>query len=567
MTTKPKAKKFRIRRSPSAATAPRQDADQPAQETPAAAATSPRQAEPVHPAPQAPQAGARPAAKPAASARPSETQARSGQVSSAREVSAETEIDQIRREGLTGRQLRMARRIAQKHNLPATSDFDAVRLLRKKGLDPFQRKNMLELVVPPESRTAAAPAAEAPVKLPQTVKPAQTSLPSTEISPAERREREISEIQRDLVRRRRRKLALLLTRLAFFVMLPTIIVGYYFWFVATPMYSSKSEFLIIKNESGSSGGVGGLFSGTQFATSQDSIATQSYLQSKDAMLRLDREAGFRAHFSQPWIDPVQRLADDPSNEEVYKTYSKHIKISYDPSEGVVRMEVSAADPEVAAEFSRRLTSYAEERVNQLSSQKREDQMREARSAFDEAVAARREAQQALVNLQLKGSILDPESVIASLRGRIDQIEVQLQEKELQLAALLDNARPNRAKVDGVRGDISRLQALRDELNSEMLDASKGENSLAQLTVGIQMAQADLATRDMMLQSALQQVETTRLEANKQVRYLTRSVEPVASQEAAYPRAFENTILAFLIFSGIYLMLSLTAAILKEQVSQ
>ena len=100
----------------------------------------------------------------------------------------------------------------------------------------------------------------------------------------------------------------------------------------------------------------------------------------------------------------------------------------------------------------------------------------------------------------------------------------------------------------------------------MTDASEGENSLAQLSVRIQMAQADLATRDMLLQSALQQMEQTRMEANRQVRYLTTSVKPVAPQEASYPRSFENTILAFLIFSGIYLMVSLTSSILREQVT-
>ncbi|MDP5347517.1 MAG: hypothetical protein NWQ32_03895, partial [Paracoccaceae bacterium] len=60
------------------------------------------------------------------------------------------EIDAIRREGLTGRQLRMARRVAQKHGLAPTSDFDAVRLLRAEGIDPFQRTTMLDLVMPRE---------------------------------------------------------------------------------------------------------------------------------------------------------------------------------------------------------------------------------------------------------------------------------------------------------------------------------------------------------------------------------------------------------------------------------
>ena len=48
--------------------------------------------------------------------------------------------------------------------------------------------------------------------------------------------------------------------------------------------------------------------------------------------------------------------------------------------------------------------------------------------------------------------------------------------------------------------------------------------------------------------------------------MTTSVAPVAPDDPTYPRAFENTILAFLIFSGIYLMFSLTASILREQVS-
>jgi len=193
-------------------------------------------------------------------------------------------------------------------------------------------------------------------------------------------------------------------------------------------------------------------------------------------------------------------------------------------------------------------------------------MQDAMTGFENAQIERRKAQEALVTLQQKGAILDPEGVIVALRGQINNVELQLQEKGLQLAALQDNARPNQAKVDGARGDIRRLTNLLADLNARMIDASQGENSLAQLTVRIQMAQADLASRDMMLQSALQQVEQTRMEANRQVRYLTISVAPVAAQEPSYPRKFENTILAFLIFSGIYLMLSLTASILREQVT-
>lgn len=555
MTTKPRARKFRIRRPAPTPSQGQEQAARPSTDEASVSAAAP--VEETH-------------AKP----------------SSATPATATT-IEAIRNEGLTGRQLRMARRVAQKQGLAPTSDFDAVRLLRAKGIDPFQRSNMLELVVSSTRKEDSAKeeasgkpsqpvapegqkttdAASARTQLPQTVPAPERNLPSTEqMSPAERRNREIQDIQRDILQRRRRKLILLSARLAFFVFLPTLLAGWYFFAVATPMYATKSEFLIIQSDNQGGGGLGGLLSGTQFATNADSIATQSYLQSKDAMLRLDSDVGFKSHFTQDWIDPIQRLNDNPTNEDAFKLYRKLVKIGYDPTEGVVRMEVIAADPLVAKDFSEHLIEYAEERVNALSQKKREDQMKDARDSFENAEAERRAAQERLVTLQIEGSTLDPEGVIAGLRAQINSVELQLLEKELELAALLDNARPNQAKVDGARGDVQRLQDQLDKLNERMTDASEGENSLAQLAVRIQMAQADLATRDALLQSALQQMEQTRMEANRQVRYLTTAVEPVASEEPSYPRAFENTVLAFLIFAGIYLMVSLTASILREQVT-
>ena len=628
MTTKPKAKKFRIKRTgsladgqsaTSEAPAPAPEPVRPARPAASAAprqaaqpAAQPRQAQPkpqqAQPAPQ-PAAKAQPQAPRAAA--PSNTQAmgriqpvkqavpagatqaqaaaqqqgavqaRAGLVSSAAEAASEQDIDAIKREGLTGRQLRMARRAAQKYGLAPTSDYDAVRQLRIRGIDPFQRANMLELVVPSEGEAAKGgnggssatqplmpqdPTLE-PINLPQTM-PAGGNMPAHPEgpSPAERRAEEITQIQRDIAKRRRRKLALLFTRLAFFVFLPTLIVGYYYYFIATPMYATKSEFLILKAESSGGGAMGGLLSGTQFATNQDAIAVQSYLTSKDAMLRLDGDVGFMNHFMDPSIDAIQRLEENPSNEDAYKIFKKAIEIGYDPTEGVIKMEVVAADPVVSANFSKALIGYAEERVDNLSLRKRENQVADAERSFRNADEERRAAQERMVRLQQEGSILDPEGKIASLRGQINNIEIQLQEKELQLAALLDNNRPNRAKVEGAQGDVRRFTNLLNQLNSQMTNASQGENSLAELASQIQLAQADVATRDLMLASALEQLEQTRREAASQARYLTTSVEPVPSQDPTYPRKFENTILAFLVFAGLYLMISLTASILREQVS-
>ncbi|MBN7783680.1 hypothetical protein JYP51_02040 [Ponticoccus gilvus] len=568
MTTKPKAKKFRIRR-PSEDETPRPRPSF-AKAAPAGVAANqpPSAAQDAAPADSraAPAATPKAAPAPEAAAGPSAAnEPRSGAVDTARQVAGETDMDAIRKEGLTGRQLRMARRVAQKHGLAPTSDFDAVRLLRARGIDPFQRANTLELVQheqTPEQDKRPEPR----VQLPQTIAVKKDQLPSTEtVSPAERRAAEIQRIQRDLAARRRKKSLLLLVRLAAFVLLPTVLAGYYYYAVATPMYSTKSEFLILKAES-SGGAMGSLFSGTQFATNQDAIAVQSYLTSKDAMLRLDQDVGFKSHYTQAWIDPIQRLSEAPTNEAAYKVYKKNIEIGYDPTEGVIKMEIMAADPETAAEFSRALIGYAEERVDTLSLRKRSNAVEDAEAGLIAAEEDRRAAQELLVRMQQEGNIVDPEARIASLRQQISTYELQLQEKRLQLQALLDNARPNRAKVDGTSGDIRRLEALLADLNAQMTQAAEGEGSLAEKAIQIKLAEADLATRDLMLQTALERLEQARRDADSQARYLTTSVVPVASEDPSYPRKFENTILAFLIFGGIYLMISLTASILREQVA-
>ncbi|MCV2894036.1 capsule biosynthesis protein [Lentibacter sp. XHP0401] len=552
MTTKPKARKFRIKRT-----------------APTGAGASEAAATARKPLPANEGATAPPTPKETAATAPGQDQARSGAVESAREVKAETDIDAIRREGLTGRQLRMARRMAQKHGLAPISDFDAVRQLRLQGIDPFQASNMLELVVPGKDASEEEMGTVLPgmgkIQLPQTVRPAADQLPQTEVYTADRRAQEITSIQRDIARRRRKRLVLLIARLSAFVFLPTILAGWYYYAIATPMFSTKSEFLIQSADGGAGGGpLSGLIP-SQLANSQESIAVQSYLTSKDAMIRLDEELGYKRHFSQDAIDAIQRLDPDATNEAAHKVYKKNIKIGYDPTEGVVRMEVIAADPQVAADFSKALISYAEERVDELSQNIRNDAMEDARRNLETAKKERRAAQEDLIRLQEVYSV-DPLEQLGALRGQITTYEQQLLEKQLALQALLDNPRPNQAKVDGARGDVRRLQDLLDGLDARMTEPDKSGLSLVQQSTEIELSRADLATADAFLQSALQGEKQSALEAGRQVRYLTVPVRPIASDAPSYPRKFENTILAFLIFSGIYLMVSLTSSILREQVS-
>lgn len=486
---------------------------------------------------------------------------------------SDSDMDAIRREGLTGRQLRMARRIAQKHGLAVTSDFDAVRQLRARGIDPFERSSILELVSSSNAQSnLPATSPEPSQQLPQAVQQQsrEVARPDTTGSPlsAERRASEIQKIQQDIVRRRRRKLMSLFARLSVFVLLPTFVMGVYYFIYATPMYATKSEFVIqqAQSQSGGAGGIAGLFQGTSLATQADAVAVQSYLTSRSAMVRLDEEEGFKEHFGQDWIDPIQRLPEDASNETAYKVYENHVKIGYDPTEGILRMEVIAADPETSQRFSEALISYAEEQVDQLTQRMREDQMRGADESYEKAEARRAEALDRLLQIQTELQVLSPDSEAQLVLTQISQLETRRQDKILELSSLQSVARPNEARVNAVQNEIASLQNSITSLRSELTEQADAGTSLAAKTTELRTAEEEYQFQVGLVQQALTMMETARLEANRQVRYLSLGVEPIAPDDPTYPRAFENTLVSLLIFAGIYLMLSLTASILREQVT-
>lgn len=549
MTMTPKPKKFRLR-------SPRDE--KPAPPAPAAQEgmfddhddgfgdTDFRQ-----PAPQAPPP--KTARSPAKTARPAAPQKGGEEL-----VNVEQQLAKIRAEGLTGRQLRMARRVAQKHGVKFSSDYDAVRQLRDRGIDPFARSNMLELVG----------AQDADENLPAELKQAPPPAPSAAagLDDAERA-REIMAIQRDIARRRKRRSALLSARLFFFVGIPTLIAAFYFYVLATPMYATKSEFVIQQSNGASSSGasgLAGLFSGSPLANSQDSISVQSYLLSREALARLDADHGFTRHFSDPRIDALQRLETDATREAAYALYLRTIKIGYDPSEGLIKMEVMAADPATSQAFSEALIRYAEEDVDQMTARLRADQMKGAAESLGDAEARLRQAQNRVVELQEQLGVVSAEAEISSRMTQVATVENRLREERLRLDRLMANSRPNQTRVQVIEGNIERLDRELTELRSGLTDGGTGTASLARISAELGVAEIELQTRTALVQQAATQLETARIEANRQVRYLSNSVPPIAPDEPTYPRSFENTLLAFMVFCGIYLMISITASVLREQ---
>lgn len=479
------------------------------------------------------------------------------------------EIEKIKRENLTGQQLRMARKLAVKNKIDATSDLDAVRLLRLRGIDPFQDDTVIAQITPIQVPASQAnnPAA-APQNLPANISQAAVGQPAAPAPLDEgTRLKEIARIQKDMVRRRRRRFVQSIAKLLIFVGIPTMIAGYYFYNEATPMYSTTSHFSIQKAENPVASGGGGLLpSANPLANAPDSIGIQDYLTAMAAMIRLDEEHGFRSEFQGEKIDPLQRLEDDATNEAAFKVYQKRVQIGFDPTEGILKMEVTTPNPETALLFNQSLISYAEEKINESTQRKRDDVMKGAMQSYAALEKKREIAAAALLSVQKEADTISTETKVGSISQQITTLETQLTEREIELILLEANPRPQKAKVDALKSIIDALKAKVVKLNEELTKGNAQSESLAETAAKIRGAESDLELATVMLAEASGSLETARIEAIRQTTFVSANVEPILPQEPSYPRKFENTLLAFLVFAGIYLMLALTASILREQIS-
>jgi len=482
-----------------------------------------------------------------------------------------TAVEPAHDETLSGRQLRMAMRVAQRNGIKASSGLEAVRLLRQKGIDPFETATLLDIVKQEGDRSRALITTEQP-PLPKAYRqpPAPARAEPAPSGAEAQRKVEISHIQKDIARRRRRRMALLATRLGVFVLLPTLIAAWYFFVVATPLYATNSEFVIQQadnqSSAGAAGALGGMFGSSAMGSMQDSLTVQSFLQSRDAMRRLTAEEGFKGYFQQDFIDPLRRLPADATDEAAYRLYEDMVQVSFDPTEGIIRMEVVAADPETSERFARALVSYAEEQVDQLTQRLRENQMRDAQASVEAAEARMNESQMRVLELQERFQMLSSEVEVSLLTQQITTLEAQLNTERLNLDDLRANARPNAARLEQGERRVASLEAQVARLRGSLTQSSEGGQSIARLQREQMMAESDVATRQLLLAQAMQQLEAARIEANRQVRYLSLGVTPVAPDEPTYPRAFAGTALVFLIFAGLYLLVSMTTAILREQVT-
>lgn len=332
----------------------------------------------------------------------------------------------------------------------------------------------------------------------------------------------------------------------FFVLLPSFFIAVYFLFIASDRYVSGAGFAVrnMSAQSGSDllGSVTGLV-GSGSSTS-DSYIVVKFLESRDLMQSLMLKSDFLEIYGSQEIDFISRVPEDLKIEERLKSWKRYIEASFDPSSGIVRFEVQAFQPEEAHLMASLILSEVRALTNELSEQARKDSMYYADQELD---LAEKRLLEARTDLRLFRKNTNSVDLSASAMAQIEllaNLEKQLIEINARIEVLKES-------LDYDAPSIKALERKSEALEFQISEKSGGlritgqSNELSSLLANQEELQTEKTFAEAAYASAMASLESARMEASRNQRYLAIYTHPSLPEYPIYPKRFLYCLFAFI----------------------
>jgi len=339
-----------------------------------------------------------------------------------------------------------------------------------------------------------------------------------------------------------------LSRKISLILLPTFISIIYYSLIATDQYFTEAKFSIKSHKDGAEIGLLGTVLGSSMGLADsDSRSVVDFIRSHDAVRLLDQSIHLRDMFRRPEADIVSRLPEKATFEDLVDYYLSRITVTYDVHSGVTTLQVKTYRPEDSLALSKAILAISENIVNSFNRRAEEDSVRVAREelAFEEKRLI--DIQARLRKFQVSNNELDPKSRSGAVQTIVAELEGEVAKETAKLRALESFMQPTAQQVVTQR---ERVKALQDQVEVQKRRLT-GNNagSIVNTLYNYESLKFELNLVEKAYSSAVFSLETARISAQQQQKYVITVVEPHLPQEALYPKRIEN-VLTTLIFSMI-----------------
>lgn len=314
---------------------------------------------------------------------------------------------------------------------------------------------------------------------------------------------------------------------------PTLLVALYMYVFAANQYVSESRFMVRSQAPVTTGVLGQIFGAAGGASAEDAAGVTSFIASQEAVRRLSRDVDLVAVWRRNGLDFVNGLKADPRPEELTKLYMSRVKAGADSnSQGVLKLTVRTFRPEDSRRINELLLEQSEALVNRFSARAEADALRVSQAEVQRTAGIVAALTDRATVFRDQRQVLDPAKSAAVITEVVGGLEGQLARANAELAAQRTYLKPESPRL---KEQETRIAALQAGLAAQKSRLTGGDGSLAPTVAGYERlsVERDLATRG--YASALQSLETARLDAQKQHVYLVRVVEPNLPQKSTFPK--------------------------------
>jgi len=350
-----------------------------------------------------------------------------------------------------------------------------------------------------------------------------------------------------------------LTKLSFLlaVVLPTILVGLYYAFIASPHYRAETRFSVRGMEKSTLETLG--LSALPGATTQaqDAYIVIDYIHSKQVItdVRDKLNIDLRQFFSHPDIDLAYRIDPDMPLDKFINYWRWMVDASFNSTTSITTFEVTAFSGEDAQAIANAVLNVSTKLVNQLSTVAREQLINSAQAEVnrteDRLIAARQSVEDFRDVEQISDPTREAESDQVIIQG-LEKTLIELKSRRASLLSTVDVSSPSVRVLD------RQIASYTTELDHKRRGIGAGQSGATGATLSSKLTQYNSLVfeqefAEKAYATALASLETSQAEARRQDRYFAIAVEPSIPEISLYPLRLINTLIAGLVLCILWLI--------------
>lgn len=333
--------------------------------------------------------------------------------------------------------------------------------------------------------------------------------------------------------RRRLKLGSIVSFLLL-VALPTCLTVTYFAFFAADRYESEARFILRSPGRTISAQLPNLLQAAGIArASDDGYIVQEFLQSRDAMEVLEKNANLKAAFAAGGHDFLWKFPNfftSKTEEGLYWHYQRMMSAEFDNTTGVSTLKMQAFAPEAAQRLAAALLVSAEGLVNRLNERARQDTIKVADAEVERMKARTLAAQAALTAFREQERLVDPSQVTLAVLETIARLSVEAAMLSVQIGELEKTSR-NSPQITPLR---SRRIAIEEQVATERHRLAGDAQAIAPRIAEYERLMLEREFAAKALIAAMTALETAKIEGQRQQVYLEKVATPAKPDYPTYP---------------------------------